>query len=77
MSEKFEGLPVHGYRPQSASAVELVNDNKLLEELVLQRLDHLDSLSVGERRWMVIARSHIEQGFMALNRAIFQPERVK
>ena len=30
-----------------------------------------------DQRWLAIARTNIEQGFMALNRAIFRPERVE
>lgn len=32
---------------------------------------------VCDPRWIAIARSHFEQGFMALNRAVFQPQRIK
>lgn len=28
-------------------------------------------------RWVAIARTHFQEGFMALNRAVFQPGRVK
>lgn len=28
-------------------------------------------------RWLSIARTHFQEGFMALNRAVFQPQRVK
>jgi hypothetical protein len=30
-----------------------------------------------DHRWVAIARSHFEQGYMALNRSIFQPQRIK
>ncbi len=30
-----------------------------------------------DKRWLAIARTHIQEGFMALNRAVFQPQRVK
>lgn len=30
-----------------------------------------------DQRWLAIARSHFEQGFMALNRSVFQPTRIK
>ena len=29
------------------------------------------------KRWLAIGRTHIEQGFMAINRAIFRPDRVE
>lgn len=69
-------LPVHGYTAQSDSRVELVNDNKALEERVLRRLDELKVLNV-DQRWLAVGRTHIEQAFMAINRAVFQPQRVK
>lgn len=89
MSE-HTGLPVAGYRPQSSAAVELVNEHKILEEKLLRRLDVLaqERREPGEGemesilyptyspRWLAIARSHFEQGFMAFNRAVFQPERI-
>lgn len=74
-----EGLPVPGYRTQTGEAVALVKENKEVEELVLRVLDKLRSLPPGpiDHRWLAIGRTQIEQGFMAVNRAVFQPERVK
>lgn len=72
-----EGLPVKGYRPQDDSNVARVNHNKVLEEEILQRLDALSQNPEIDPRWLAIGRTQIEQGFMAINRAIFKPERVK
>lgn len=69
-------LPVSGYTAQSDSRVEMVNENKALEERVLRRLDELKALNV-DQRWLAIGRTHIEEAFMAVNRSIFQPQRVK
>lgn len=74
---KLQGLPVEGYRDQTAQAVALVNENKKLEEVVLQALDALAKLDSIDKRWLAIGRTSLEQAFMAVNRAIFQPERVK
>jgi hypothetical protein len=76
MTEEHKGLPVAGYRPQPAANVEMVNINKVLEEHLLSIMDELQGKDV-DFRWLQIARTHIEQGFMALNRAIFKPQRVK
>ena len=77
MSE-HQGLPVAGYRAQSDDRVALVNANKRMEENVLRVLDRLrDGGSDFDQRWLAVGRTHIEQGFMAINRAIFRPERVK
>jgi hypothetical protein len=66
-----------GYTDQSKNNIELVNNNKQIEEMVLQICDALLEVSAVDKRWLSIARTHIEQGFMALNRSIFKPERVK
>lgn len=77
---KHEGLPVAGYKPQPEEKVDLVNENKELEERVMRQLDALAGLTstVGiDPRWLAIGRTQIEQGFMAVNRAVFKPGRVK
>ena len=71
----LKGLPVHGYRDQPRTSVAAVNYNKTLEAHLLDHLDELlrdDDLDV-DPRWTSIARTHFEQGFMALNRAVFKP----
>lgn len=80
----IKGLPVKGYRDQNPGSVDLVNENKVLEERVLRQLDkHVKQ--TGEKgpgvltvdgRWLAVARTHLEQGFMALNRSVFQPTRI-
>lgn len=57
--------------------IELVSHNKEIEEQLLQLLDALEESTVTDKRWLAIGRTHIEQGFMAINRSIFKPERVK
>lgn len=74
---KHEGLPVSGYKPQSAEALAVVNGNKWIEELLLRRLDALAAAPAIDKRWLAIGRTAIEQGFMAINRAVFQPGRVE
>lgn len=71
------GLPVEGYRKQSEDNVALVNKNKRIEEEVLRLLDDLASIADVDKRWLAIGRTHIEQGFMAINRSIFKPGRVE
>lgn len=73
---KHIGLPIHGYRSQTGDKVDLVNWNKVTEELMLRRLDQLAGMEGVDKRWLAIGRTQIEQGFMAVNRAIFKPDRV-
>lgn len=76
MSE-HQGLPVHGYQPQDHPRIRLVNENKIYEERLLRTLDGM-LIIPGEfdARWVAIARTHFEQGFMAMNRAVFRPQRL-
>lgn len=83
------GLPVKGYQAQSGEKVALVNHNKEMEERLLRIIDSLMtgplSISIApvsvnhaeaDKRWLAIAKTHFEIGFMALNRSIFQPARI-
>lgn len=74
----YESLQVAGYRPQSREAVETVNAVKEMEEHVLRLLDEIadDLMLAADKRWLATGRTDIEQGFMAVNRAVFKPERV-
>lgn len=86
--DKHQGLPVPGYKPQSSDRIALVSSNKETEEGLLRVIDEMmkaEGPQFGavlgqpsfDRRWLAIARTHFEQGFMALNRAVFQPTRIK
>lgn len=79
MTKSHKGLPVPGYRPQSDEAVARVRAFKEAEERILRDLDALASAPPGvvDVRWFAIGRTQIEQGFMAVNRSIFQPGRVR
>jgi len=81
------------YRALTDEDKQAMNDMKVLEEEVLQAIDNLraklvaynpndvdDAHRVKEAeplRWLSIGKTHIQEGFMALNRAIAQPTRVK
>lgn len=71
-----QGLPVAGYKPQNQRNVDLVNLNKQAEEAILRKLDEHKISGEIDQRWLAIARTHIEEAFMAWNRAIFKPTRV-
>lgn len=77
---EHKGLPVSGYQPQSEEKIALVNEFKQAEERLLRKIEAqgkgLEPVVVLDPRWASIARSHFEQGFMALNRAVFQPSRI-
>lgn len=75
---EHQPIPVHGYKPQDDATVGIVNNNKMFEEQILRILDALKAKgTIVDQRWLAIGRTHIEQGFMAINRAIFKPNRVQ
>ena len=70
-------MPVHGYKPQSQEAIDIVNSMKEMEERTLRFLEFLgESGHPVDGRWLAIGRTHIQQGFMAVARSVFQPARV-
>lgn len=77
MPKSHQALPVAGYKSQSADSVNAVNLNKQIEEQVLRILDRLAENPDVDKRWLAIGRTGIETAFMAVNRSIFKPERVK
>jgi len=82
-------LPVKGYVGQSDQNVALANEGKDLEERYLRWLDKLDGLptaavtgdgrvAVGiDKRFVALARTHVQTGAMFAIRSIFQPTRIK
>jgi hypothetical protein len=72
-----KGLPVAGYVAQTSEAVQMVNFNKQAEERILRDIDLYGMNPDVDKRWLAIAKRHIEQGFMAMNRAIFKPQRIE
>ena len=67
---------IKGYREIPPEDIELVNKNKEQEERILRQLEGLAARHDTDKRWVAIARTHIEQGFGAMNRAILRPDRV-
>jgi hypothetical protein len=74
---EIKGLPVAGYRDQNEATVALVNANKQAEESILRLFDALGQIPEIDKRWLAIGRTDIEKGFMAVNRSIFKPARVR
>jgi hypothetical protein len=80
------GLPVAGYRPQNDEKVRVVNENKILEERVLRQIDQLkheneiaksnEQVLPYDPRMLALAFTGIQDAFMWLNRAVFQPDRI-
>jgi hypothetical protein len=78
MNQGFKAPPIKGYQDVSGSKQGLVNENKDMEECLLRHVEALMSAGdADQKRWCAIAKTHFEQGFMALNRAVFNPKRIK
>lgn len=79
---QHSGLPVAGYTEQSDKNVALVNENKILEERCLRQIDRLLGANVDangnlyDLRMISLARTKLQEAFMWLNRAVFQPRRI-
>ncbi|WP_433848567.1 Acb2/Tad1 domain-containing protein [Brucella pseudogrignonensis] len=54
--------------------IETVAAIKAAEKLLLLGIDAFQQTNAFDKRWLSIARTNIEQGFMALNRSILCPE---
>lgn len=71
----FEAPPITGYNDQTQEALDAVNSSKAWEVQLANFTKYLKTrrdLDV-DPRWMSIAITHFEEGFMALNRSIFKP----
>lgn len=68
-----EKLSAAEYIRRSEEAQLLMAENKVAEEQILDRLNALGRRSDIDKRWLSIARTDIERGFMALNRALAEP----
>lgn len=75
-TEGFKAPPIAGYQDVSARKQAIVNDNKRAEERILRVLDEMKKNPDIDQRWLAIGRTDLERAFMAINRAVFQPQRV-
>jgi len=67
---------ITGYRELSQHEIDLMNEVKAKATEVGMMIDNLRtdlSLDRPDPRWMAIAHTHLQEGFMALVRAIAKP----
>jgi hypothetical protein len=67
---------IEGYTRPDQEQIDLVNFNKRFEELLLRLLDAHQAQGACDPRFLAVARTHFQEGFMALNRSVMQPERI-
>jgi len=68
---------VSGYRQLNRDEITLINGFKQAEESLLRKLERLAEDDNPDPRWLAIAKTHFEEGFMALIRAVAKPTRTK
>lgn len=64
---------IAGYRELSQAEIDRMNEVKAKAEEVGELIDQLAATDGLDPRWVGIARTHLQQGFMAAIRAIAQP----
>lgn len=70
---------ITGYRHLNDGEVKAINDIKALANEVGALVEELatDQFALGkgvDKRWLAIAKTELQQGFMALVRAVAQPK---
>lgn len=65
---------IKGYRELDAQEIESMNAIKTKAQEVGELIDQLDNMDQFDKRWAAIARTQLQQGFMALTRAIAKPD---
>lgn len=64
---------ITGYRDLTQVEVDLMDMVKGLAEKVGAELEIVNSTPDTDKRWVAIARTHLQEGFMALTRSIAKP----
>lgn len=64
---------ITGYRELTPSEVGAINEIKKFAAEIEFMIDALAAVGTYDQRWVSIARTHLQQGFMAAVRAVAQP----
>lgn len=65
---------IKGYRDLTQEEIDLMNEVKTVGEAVGALVDKISAVDGADVRWASIARTQLQQGLMALTRAIAKPE---
>lgn len=65
---------IKGYRELDADEIAMMNVVKEKAAEVGELIDAMAQQDGLDQRWVSIAKTHLQQGFMAATRAIAQPE---
>lgn len=64
---------ISGYRDLSQAEVNAMNNIKALASTVGELITELETITDIDKRWVSIAKTNLQQGFMAAVRAVAQP----
>ena len=64
---------ISGYRDLSQAEINAMNNIKALASKVGELLAELETITDIDQRWVSIAKTNLQQGFMAAVRAVAQP----
>lgn len=67
-------LPIKGYRNLTESEISLINKLKELGIVLGIQVDELYLTPGVDQRWTSIGKTHLQEGMMALIRAVARPE---
>ena len=65
---------ITGYRELSQQEIDDMNAVKAMARDVGAMIEELQQNKGLDQRWVAIAKTHLQQGFMAATRSIAQPE---
>jgi hypothetical protein len=69
---------INGYRELSEDEIAVMNAVKETGAVVESLVEKLESLQFDgltlDKRWLAIGRTHLQEGFMHLTRAVAKPE---
>jgi hypothetical protein len=66
--------PIQGYRNLSTDEITVINDIKTAAASIERLIDHLGRNTHYDQRWVSLAKTHLQQGFMAAVRSVAKPE---
>ena len=64
---------ITGYRDLTQEEIDLMNRSKALASEVGDFIEHLSKTGYEDKRWLAIAKTDLQKGFMSLTRSIAKP----
>ena len=65
---------IKGYRELTQEEINLMNEVKVKGAELGELIEKLDGMVETDKRWLEIGKTNIQQGFMAVTRAITKPD---